>query len=202
MLFSLIDGLEKLEVILASASPRRFELLKQIGLEFKVVPSSYQEQETQQTTIEELVLHNARYKGQIVANAHPQALVISADTIVAIDRLILGKPTDEQDAFRMLQKLSGRTHQVYTAVGLMFKKYDGLKLDVVRTNVTFRSLSEEEIWAYINTGEPFDKAGAYGIQGQGALLVEKIEGCYFNVVGFPLSRFFLMLKEFLNQYVI
>ncbi|MHB2147857.1 Maf family protein [Calditrichota bacterium LG25] len=202
MLFSLIENLEKLDIVLASVSPRRFELLKQIGLEFKVIPSDFEEEIQHQSSIRDLVLHNARHKGLSVAEQNPKALVISADTVVAIDDQVLGKPENEDDAFRMLQLLSGKTHQVYTGVGLFLKEYEGLMLDTVCTNVTFRPLSEEEILAYINTGEPFDKAGAYGIQGQGALLVERIEGCYYNVVGFPLTKFFLMLKEFMKHYII
>ena len=202
MLFSLIENLDRLDIILASVSPRRFELLKQIGLNFKVIPSDFEEESTLKSSIEELVKYNAQHKGLPIARNHPEALVISADTVVAFEDQILGKPADEQDAFRMLRLLSGNTHQVYTAVGLFLKKYDGLKLDVVCTNVTFRKLTEDEILAYINTGEPFDKAGGYGIQGQGALLVDRIEGCYYNVVGFPLARFYLMLNDFLKHYVL
>lgn len=202
MLFSLIQSLERLDIILASASPRRFELLKQIGLDFKVVPSNMKEDMNGNGPIEELVKHNAQKKGLDVAEQYQDALVISADTVVAYEEKILGKPANENEAFEMLTLLSGKTHQVYTAIGLFLKKYDGLKLDAVCTNVTFRQLSEEEILAYINTGEPFDKAGAYGIQGQGALLVERIDGCYYNVVGFPLAKFYLMLNEFLDHYII
>ncbi len=202
MLFSLIESLERLDIILASASPRRFELLKQIGLDFKVVPSNLNEDMQLNSSHEDLVMQNAKAKGLFVAERHPESLVISADTIVVYERQILGKPSTENEAYEMLKLLSGKTHQVYTGIGLFLKKYDGLKLDAVCTNVTFRKLSEEEILAYINTGEPFDKAGAYGIQGQGALLVERIEGCYYNVVGFPLAKFYLMLNEFLNHYII
>jgi len=202
MLFSLIESLEHLDIVLASASPRRFELLRQIGLDFKVVPSNLNEDLEGNSSFEELVKQNAKAKGLCVAERHQESLVISADTIVVYEKQILGKPANENEAFEMLKLLSGKTHQVYTGIGLFLKKYDGLKLDTVCTNVTFRQLSEEEILAYINTGEPFDKAGAYGIQGQGALLVDRIEGCYYNVVGFPLAKFYLMLNEFLNHYII
>ncbi len=202
MLFSLISGLERLNIILASASPRRFELLQQIGLDFKVVLPDIEEKIEHQTGIENLVLQNAKEKALSVAQKYPESLVIGADTIVSINNQILGKPNFEEDAFKMLQSLSGKTHQVYTAIALALKKYDALKFDVVCTNVTFRSLNNDEIWAYINTGEPFDKAGAYGIQGQGALLVEKIDGCFYNVVGLPLTKFYLMLVEFLQHYVV
>ncbi len=202
MVISLIESLERIDIILASASPRRYELLKSLGLDFKVIPSNVKESNTPLQKKEEVVLTNARLKGLSVAEAHPDALVISADTIVVLDDQILGKPEDEADAFRMLQLLSGRTHQVYTAIGLFFEHYQRRTLDVVCTDVTFRSLTEDEIWAYINTGEPFDKAGGYGIQEQGALLVDRIDGCYFNVVGFPLSRFFTMLTEFMKHFVV
>ncbi len=202
MVISLIESLERIDIILASASPRRYELLKSLGLDFKVVPSNVEESHAPLQKKEEVVLTNARLKGLSVAEAYPRALVISADTIVVFEDEILGKPEDEADAFRMLQLLSGRTHQVYTAVGLFFEHYQRRTLDVVRTDVTFRALTDEEIWDYINTGEPFDKAGGYGIQGQGALLVDRIDGCYFNVVGFPLSRFFTMLTEFMKHFVV
>ncbi len=202
MLLTLIDHLEKMDIILASASPRRYELLKKLGLEFTVVPSNVREEHTLRTNIENLVRHNTFNKGMAVAQKHPDALIISADTVVALGDRILGKPKNEREAAEMLRLLSGKIHAVYTAIGLFFQRYEKSMLDVVCTRVRFRSISEEEIWAYINTGEPFDKAGAYGIQGQGALLVEGIEGCYYNVVGLPLSRLFTMLTEFMNHFVV
>jgi septum formation protein len=194
MLFSLIEKLERVDVILASASPRRYELLKNLGLNFKVIPSHAEESHEKRADMEEVVKANARLKGEAVAKKYPEALVISADTIVALNDHIMGKPKNEQDAFEMLKALSGQTHRVYTGLGLFNDKR--FVLDAVCTQVRFRNLSDEEIWAYINTGEPFDKAGGYGIQGQGALLVEGINGCYYNVVGLPLTRLFTMLKEF------
>ncbi len=194
MLFSLIEELERLDVILASASPRRYELLKNLGLNFKVIPSHAEESHEKRGNMEDVVKANARLKGESVAKEYPEALVISADTIVVLGEHIMGKPKNEQEAFEMLKALSGQTHQVYTGLGL----FNGNRsaLDAVCTQVRFRTLSDEEIWAYINTGEPFDKAGGYGIQGQGALLVEGINGCYYNVVGLPLTRLFTMLREF------
>ncbi len=202
MLLTLIDRLERVEIILASASPRRYELLKKMGLEFKVIPSRIKEDHTLRTDFESLVRTNALNKGLSVAQKYPDALVISADTIVVSDKRILGKPKNEQEAAEMLHYLSGKTHAVYTGLGLFFQRYERTALEAVRTKVRFRSLSDEEVWAYINTGEPFDKAGAYGIQGQGALLVEGIEGCYYNVVGLPLSRLFTMLTEFMEHFVV
>ena len=202
MLFSLIESLDKLDIILASASPRRFELLKSLGLKFEVKVSGIAESSDKNLSAREHVLENARLKGQAVAQQYPDCLVISADTVVVADNRILEKPQDEQDAVEMLQTLSAKTHQVFTGFGLFYLRYKKFTLDAVCTDVTFRDLSSEEIWAYVNTGEPFDKAGAYAIQGQGALLVEKIDGCFFNVVGFPLPRFYKALDKFLAQFVI
>lgn len=202
MITNLIDNLERVEIILASASPRRYALLKQMGLEFKVVPSEAEEDHILRTDFEDLVQRNALNKGRLVAQKYPNALVISADTIVVCDNVIMGKPQNEEDAFRMLQALSGRTHRVYTGVGLFRERYEQQLLEAVCTKVRFRALSEEEIRAYIDTGEPFDKAGGYGIQGQGAMLVESIDGCYYNVVGLPVAKLFVMLKTFMRHFTV
>lgn len=201
MLFSLIDGLEKIDIILASTSPRRFELLKQIGLEFRVVGSDAEESMNFDDPILGTI-ENARRKALAVAEHNEDALIIAADTIVVIDETVLGKPDDEQSAFDMLQLLNNKTHQVYTAFGLVYPRYEQHIFDHVSTDVTFRKLTDDEILAYINTGEPFDKAGAYAIQGQGALLVDRIDGCYYNVVGFPLTRFFTRMDEILSHVVL
>ena len=198
MLFSLIENLEEIDIILASASPRRYELLKSIGLPFKVAASDVEEIFSDEYTPQEIVELNAGRKGDDAAEKHPDSLVISADTIVVLNDMVMGKPRDEKDAYRMLSRLSGHTHQVYTAFVLNCLSKDKRYAETVSTDVRFRSLSEEEIWSYINTGEIVDKAGAYAIQGQGALLIEKINGDFFNVVGFPLSRFFVALKNFLK----
>ncbi len=129
-------------------------------------------------------------KAEAIAPHYPDALIISADTIVVLDGQLLGKPTDAEDARRLLRMLSGRTHTVITALCLLLRQEGQTVrqvLDAPRSRVTFRNLSDEWIEWYIQTGEPFDKAGAYGIQEYGALLVEKIQGCYFNVVGLPLA---------------
>ncbi len=198
----MIESLERVDVVLASGSPRRYELLKGLGLNFKVVPSDAPEDHSLESDFQAIVKKNARNKGMAVAQKHPESLIISADTIVVLGRQIMGKPKTEQEAFRMLQALSGQTHEVYTGLSLIFKKYERTALDAVCTKVRFRPLSEEEIWAYINTGEPFDKAGGYGIQGQGALLVDGINGCYYNVVGLPLARLFTMLTDFMKHFVV
>ncbi len=202
MLLTMIESLERVDIVLASGSPRRYELLKGLGLNFRVVPSDAPEDHSLESDFQAIVKKNARNKGMAVAQKHPESLIISADTIVVLGRQIMGKPKTEQEAFRMLKALSGQTHEVYTGISLIFKKYERTALDAVCTKVRFRPLSEEEIWAYINTGEPFDKAGGYGIQGQGALLVDGIEGCYYNVVGLPLARLFTMLTDFMKHFVV
>ncbi|MBD3225397.1 MAG: septum formation protein Maf [Caldithrix sp.] len=202
MLCSLINNLEKIDVILASSSPRRYELLQSIGLDFRVIPGNVDEYVSTERHPSDLALYNAENKGELIARNHPGGLVISADTVVSLNQQIMGKPQDESAAYQMLRALSGQTHQVITAFWLIFKRYDKRVHQYVETSVTFRDLTDDEIWAYINTGEPFDKAGGYGIQGQGALLVKRIEGCYSNVVGFPLSRFFITLNDFLSGLAI
>jgi len=201
MLLSLIENLDRLDVILASGSPRRYELLKNAGLNFRVQTSDVEEDNSLDLAPEELALSHAKMKGLPVAILNPQALVISADTVVICEDELMGKPADDEDALRMLSNLSGKTHQVITAFGVTYQKYENSLFQTEETAVTFRDLSEEEILAYISTSEPFDKAGAYGIQGQGALLVDKIDGCFYNVMGFPLSRFYCMLDEFFGTFV-
>lgn len=202
MIFSLIENLDKVDVVLASTSPRRYELLKTIGLEFKIVASGANESNKDKLDPVSFALENARKKACAVAEKHPNSLIISADTIVILDGIMMGKPVDENDAYKMISALNGQTHIVCTAFGLMYKRYEKSFFDTVETEVTFRRLTEDEIWEYINTGEPFDKAGAYAIQGQGSILVDKINGCFFNVVGFPLSRFFTDLDKFLAGLVL
>lgn len=184
-------------LILASASPRRRELLRMLGLDFEILVSNAEESkgELPDSPGEQVIELAARKAGEI-AGLHPDALVIAADTIVVAEKQILGKPGDEEDARRMLSFLSGRWHEVYTGVALVKAAEKKRLVDYERTRVKFRPLSREEIDRYIRSGEPMDKAGAYGIQGLGAVLVERIEGCYFNVVGLPLTKLTLMLKEF------
>ena len=185
-----------MEIVLASGSPRRRQLLEQIGLTgFRVLPSDVDESLPAGLGPGEAVERLSARKGAAVAaQARPGALVIAADTVVALDGAILGKPRDEGEAREMLSALSGRTHQVYTGVSLFHP--GGRRTEHEVTAVTFRHLSQEEIAAYVATGEPMDKAGAYGIQGLGALLVERLEGDYFNVMGLPLCRLGEMLAQF------
>ena len=182
-------------LILASGSPRRRQLLEQIGLTFAVRSSDVDESVSPGLTPAQVVESLSARKGEAVAaEAAPGDLVLSADTVVSLDGAILGKPRDRAEAEAMLTALSGRTHQVYTGVTLL---QDGRRLTEHEvTAVTFRPLSPEEIAAYVSTGEPMDKAGAYGIQGLGALLVERLEGDYFNVMGLPLCRLGEMLAQF------
>ena len=198
-MLSLMKNLDSYKIILASASPRRFELLRMIGLDFVVRPSDIPEIYQDHLKPEEYVIENARNKGEYIAQKYPDHLIISADTIVIYKNEILEKPEDEKHALHILKKLSGHTHQVLTGFGLNLKSQDKSVYDYESSLVTFRNLSQEEIRAYINTGEPFDKAGGYGAQGNGALLIKKIDGCFFNVVGLPLAKFFTTLNRFLLE---
>ena len=173
--------------ILASGSPRRQQLLCQITEDFSVLPSQIEERRDPSWTAQELPRHLAAQKALDVSSRNPAALVIGADTIVSLDGTVLGKPRDEADAADMLRSLSGRTHLVYTGVAFC---RDGKVLSsfVQCTEVDFYPLTERQIQRYLATKEPFDKAGAYGIQGKGGLFVRGIRGDYFNVVGFPLAR--------------
>lgn len=174
-----------IELVLASGSPRRVALLKQIGYSPLVLPSSFQEEEV--IAGEDPVAYVKRQalcKARDVAGQYPDAAVLGADTVVVLEREIIGKPVDVKAAKMVLQRLSGRRHVVYTGIAVVYKK--NIYQMCVATTVYMRSLSAERIDWYVGTGEPMDKAGAYGIQGYGALLVDKIEGCYFNVVGLPL----------------
>ena len=183
-----------MQVILASASPRRLALLQQIGIEATVCPADFDEVSGSAVQAEDVVLANAVGKCQAVVKIKGDSLpVIAADTVVVAEGVILGKPQDAEDAIAMLKQLSGKTHKVLTGIAV---SYAGEMLaEVCETKVVFRDLKDEEIKNYVATGEPLDKAGAYGIQGKGAVLVEKIDGCYNNVVGLPLTRMQLILAK-------
>lgn len=186
-----------MNIILASASPRRRELLERMGIEdFKIIVSDADESLEDGLPPAEQVEHLSRLKADAVSAevADPDAIIIAADTVVALDGTILGKPTDTEDAFRMLSALSGVCHHVYTGVTVM--QGDKILTRHEVTSVVFRSLDPEEVELYISTGECMDKAGAYGIQGYGALLVEGINGDYYNVMGLPVVCLAQMLKEF------
>ncbi len=184
-----------MELILASASPRRRELLGYFGLPFQVIPAAGPEVPPQEADAGRTVWYLSRQKARQVAEKHPEALVIGADTVVEIDGEILGKPRDEADAKRMLRLLSSREHRVYTGVSLVRRSAGYVSTDTAMTRVFFREMTGEEIDAYVATGEPMDKAGAYGYQGRAGMYVEKIEGDFFNVVGLPLCLLGNMLSE-------
>ncbi|MEE1225387.1 MAG: Maf family protein [Clostridia bacterium] len=178
--------------ILASQSPRRKELLASIGLDFEVIVSDADESVVSKENtpvnvyVQELALIKAATSAKQVLK-DKNAIIISADTIVVLDGKILGKPKNEDDAFDMLKSLSGRTHEVYTGYCVMRIKDGYTVCNSIKTEVTFKTISDDKILRYIRTSEPMDKAGAYGIQGIGGMLVEKIEGDYANVVGLPTS---------------
>lgn len=182
------------EIILASQSPRRKELLEEVGLRFRVEPAQIEEHLDESLPITQAIEQLAKEKAMPIAHRHPQCIVIGADTLVAVDGLVLGKPADEADAARMLRMLSGRRHQVIGGVALLCGNEEVLFHCV--SEVRFFPLREEEIAAYIRSGEPMDKAGAYGIQGLGRLFVESICGDYFNIVGLPVSRLMRALDQF------
>lgn len=183
-----------MKIILASASPRRRELLGTIGIkDFIVCPAKGKELAPESLSPDELVKYLSREKAREVAALYPDDLIIAADTIVWAKGRVLGKPRDEADAFNMLRLLSGDIHEVHTGITLI---KGGTELcEAECTKVSFRELSDSEINAYIASGEPMDKAGAYGIQGLASLMVSKIEGEYFTVVGLPLCRLGLMLNK-------
>ena len=183
-----------MSVVLASASPRRRELLQTAGVEFTVRVSDADEHIEPDTPPHEAVMSLARQKALAVAQTCPDDLVIGADTVVVYGGTILGKPADAADAARMLRMLSGKTHTVYT--GVCLARAGKAETFFEQTQVTFYPLTQQEIDAYIATGEPMDKAGAYGIQGRGCTLVERISGDYFNVVGLPVAAVCRRLREF------
>ncbi|WP_033169897.1 nucleoside triphosphate pyrophosphatase [Selenomonas sp. ND2010] len=171
-------------IILASGSPRRKELLEQVGASFVVSVSDAAEESSDRLEPEELVRINAVAKAKAVAAEYPEKPVLGADTVVSLDGHTYGKPCDKNEACRMLENFSGRTHQVSTGIAMVVK--GEIYTDVVTTKVTFGAMSQEEISRYVETGEPLDKAGAYAVQGIAARFIEKIEGSYSNVVGLPL----------------
>lgn len=187
-----------MNIILASASPRRKEILENVNVKFTVVASNIDEVILDNEPPKELVMRLAFEKCMDVAKKNEDALVIGADTIVVMDDQILGKPKNEEDACNMIELLSNKKHQVITGISLINLSLDKKVIDYVVSEVTFKDLSKETIRDYINTKESLDKAGAYGIQGYGSLLVESISGDYFNIVGLPISRISDLLKEHFN----
>ncbi|NLW90710.1 MAG: septum formation inhibitor Maf [Syntrophomonadaceae bacterium] len=183
------------KVILASASPRRATLLYNLGLNFTIVPAAIDESILPHEKPVDAVMRIAAAKAEAAGSKNPDAIVIAADTVVVCKGQILGKPVDDREAFMMLSTLSGDVHEVITGLCVLDSTSGMRDIDFEKTLVRFRELDKEEIEAYIASGEPQDKAGAYGIQGRAAIFVAGLEGCYYNVVGLPLSRLYMMLKR-------
>ena len=189
------------EIILASQSPRRRDLLTLCGLPF-LVDASEVDESIREKDPSAVVSELSKRKAHAVFDRHPHAMIIGADTVVAIDQNILGKPADETDAMRMLRLLSDKTHQVYTGVTILYRSADSVVTEdtfFCKTDVTFFDLTEESILSYISSGAAMDKAGAYGIQDRGCLFVRSIRGDYNNVVGLPISMLMQKLTPLLTE---
>ena len=189
------------KLVLASASPRRRELLAQIGLTAEVVPSAVEENITTKVP-EEAVMELSRQKaGDVARFQKAGTLIIGADTVVAAEGRILGKPDGHEAAFRMISMLEGKAHSVYTGVTLIFRREDGdrVKTFSEKTQVVLYPMTEQEIKAYAESGDPMDKAGAYAIQGKFAAFIKKVDGDYSNVVGLPVGRVYQEIKKMLEE---
>ena len=184
-------------MILASASPRRIELLNQFDIAFDVVPSHIDERVSEHESPEQIVMGLAFLKALNIAQKHPNCLVLASDTVVYLSG-ILGKPKDKNEAMAMLSQLSGKTHAVYSGVALLHLETGKKVVSFEKTKVTFNTLTQDTIEKYVNQENTLDKAGAYGIQGLGSLLVSGIEGDYYNVMGLPLSHLNKLLEAHFN----
>lgn len=186
----------KYPLLLASQSPRRRFLLSLLGLEFDVTSVEINEDKFASLLPSDIVCELAERKAIEASKLFDNHIIITADTLVFLDNEVLTKPTNREDAYRILKLLSGRTHQVYTGIAIFDPKTKSMLIEFEKTDVTIRNLEDEEIWGYINSGSPMDKAGAYGIQDDfGAVFVERVEGDYYNVVGLPLCKLYKMLKK-------
>ncbi len=185
--------MQKKKIILASGSPRRKELLARMGLEFDLMPCDADEKYDKSLSPVQVVEHLAKLKAGITNKMVKDCIVIGADTIVAVDQLILGKPEDKAEAYEMIKKLSGRWHDVIT--GICMYENDEYIIEHEITRVHFVKMSDNEIEKYINTDEPYDKAGAYGVQGLAGMYIDSIEGDYYNIMGFPMAKIRNMLKS-------
>lgn len=186
-----------MKIVLASASERRQELLSRLEKDFDIVVSDFDESKVLfEGSVDRYVKDVALGKAlDVKSKVSGNSMIISADTIVTLDGKILGKPKDEEDAFNIIKSLQGRKHFVYSGVVVINALKNVIKQESLATEVTFSKISDEEIIEYIKTGEPMDKAGAYGIQGIGGIFVKEIKGCYYNVVGLPLNKLKFMLQE-------
>ena len=183
------------KIVLASSSPRRVKLLKQLGVPFEVVePVGVHEEDD--GVPEEVVLRNAQAKADHVASKLDEGIVIGADTIVVLGDTIIGKAMTNQGATEMLTALQGRTHRVLTGLAVVDASSKRTETDVVETVVTFQPLTEDEVARYVASGEPLGKAGGYAVQGLGAVIVEEVHGCFYNVVGLPLYKLSMLLETF------
>jgi len=189
------DNKQAFRLILASGSPRRSELLSKMGYEFEIHVPDVDENVSGKAS--DIVAVLSRRKAMAVAESEDSGIIIASDTLVSLNGEVLGKPVDEADAFRMLKTLSGNTHEVFTGVTIIDAKSGKCETRSVRTGVCFRELTDQEIHDYIASGEPMDKAGAYGIQGGAGKFVEKLEGSYENVIGFPVDD----VQDMLNGFI-
>ncbi|AQS59964.1 Maf family protein [Desulforamulus ferrireducens] len=183
-------------IILASASPRRQELLANLGLNFEIKISDVDESLDEQTPPAQQVEQLAERKARAVAAQLTQGLVIGADTLVTLNNQVLGKPKDRREAIEMIKQLQGRSHEVYTGLAVIDAATDKAVITHQATAVRFKSLTMEQIERYVDTGEPYDKAGAYAVQGKASVFIDSIRGCYFNVVGLPVAKLADVLKVF------
>tara|TARA_Y100001970_G_C14070116_1_gene768966 strand:+ start:514 stop:1104 length:591 start_codon:yes stop_codon:yes gene_type:complete len=187
-------------IILASNSPRRKKLLEQIDLIFDVIPSNIHETTNLDLEPSLFVEHYAYEKAHHVANSNQNKWIIGADTIVVFDNNIFGKPKDKSESYEMLNRLSGKIHKVYTGVSIQNKKKGIVKTFYEKTEVEFNTLTKSDILYYINTYKPFDRAGSYGIQDSFSIHIKRINGCYYNVMGLPLARFYKNFSRLINLY--
>ena len=194
--------MKKMDIILASASPRRKTILSQIGIQFTIMKSNTLEDFSLNLPPEAFCEHWAREKAKDIAKNHPNSLIIGADTIVVLDKRILGKPQNREQSISMLKSLSGRTHEVLTGVSFIHldSNYDITFNE--STLVSFNTLNNNDIYNYIDTYNPYDKAGSYGIQDRFSIHINKITGCYYNVMGFPISKFHRKLKSAIKEKII
>lgn len=182
-----------MELILASQSPRRHDIMRYMGLSFRSEVCTEPERIPEGASVSETVMHLARQKASYALRLHPDACVIGADTVVELGGEVLGKPGSPEDAVHTLARLQGRQHVVYTGLAVLKAGYEDVRY--VSTKVRFRPMSEKEIRWYVSTGEPLDKAGSYGVQGFGSVFVDSVEGNYFNVVGLPAPTLYEMLLK-------
>ncbi|MBT3216092.1 MAG: septum formation protein Maf [Candidatus Marinimicrobia bacterium] len=189
----------EIPIILASESPRRKQLLDQIDIKCTVIPSEIEEEKPKRENPMDYAVRLASAKASAIAKTHPDGLVIGADTIVVLNDEILGKPADRNDAIRILSKLSGKTHTVITGVSIQSINHKVASDFYEETTVSFKNINDSDIYKYIDTYKPFDKAGSYGIQDPFTVWIRSINGCFFNVMGFPLSSFFERFRTIISQ---